>query len=162
MCQRTHLWCAGVPRLDQRRRQESVPEALYVNACCPSQLLSANQVTQRWTLTSPRDLPPTFFTYKPPRADRWTDRQRQTSVNELTERIEAGYPQSAQRGWIRRDRVRRCREQNVLSACVLPHVISLNPFSFHQLYTFKVLNYFCQGKCIYAVQFMEGIESDVK
>lgn len=101
MCQRTHLWCAGVPRLDQRRRQESVPEALYVNACCPSQLLSANQVTQRWTLTSPEDLPPTFFTYKPPHADRWTDRQRQTSVNELTERIEAGYPRSAQRGWIR-------------------------------------------------------------
>lgn len=75
MCQRTHLWCAGVPKLDQR--QESVPEALYVNACCPSQLLSANQVTQRWTLTSPQDLPPTFFTYKPPRADRWkTDRDR--------------------------------------------------------------------------------------
>lgn len=99
MCQRTHLWCAGVPRLDQR--QESVPGALYVNACCPSQLLSANQGPSGELWPALRtSLPLSSPTNLHAQTD-GTDRQRQTSVNELTERIEAGYPQSAQRGWIR-------------------------------------------------------------
>lgn len=162
MCQRDSpvvRRCAeGVPRLDQRRRQESVPEALYVNACCPSQLLSANQVTQRWTLTSPQGLPPTSFTYKPPRADRWTDRDRLQWMSWLrglnlvilSQHNEAGLDRQT---W---QRARRAWGTKHASARVLSHVISFNPFSFHQVYTFKVLKCFCQGKYIYAVQFMQG------
>lgn len=45
--------------------------------------------------------PPSHFLHLQTSTRRQMDRQRQTSVNELTERIEAGYPRSAQRGWIR-------------------------------------------------------------
>lgn len=152
MCQRTHLWCAGVPRLDQR--QESVPEALYVNACCPSQLLSANQVTQRWTLTSPQDLPPTFFTYKPPRADRWkTDRDRLQWMSWLRGLKLVIFGQHNEAGLDRRtwqsEEVQGTKR--AFSLCFTSRFF----FTFHQLYTFKVLNYFCQGKCIHALQLMQ-------
>lgn len=102
--------------------------------------------------------PPSHLLHLQTSTRRQMDRQRQTSVNELTERIEAGYPQSAQRGWIRPTDVTESEDvqgTKHASACVSSHVISFNPFSFHQVYTFMVLKRFCQGKCIYAAQFMQ-------